>query len=222
MNKNQVDSEIYYQQKRPEMLAFIPNNIKTAIDFGCGEGCFSAELKKIHPDCKFWGVEINERAGKLASQKLDKVLIGSAVNLITDLPDNYFDCVIVNDFLEHIINPFDFLLKLKKKLSSNGVIVASIPNVRYIRNLKNLLINKTWQYENEGILDKTHLYFFTKKSIIEMATKLGFTLITIKGINHNRIKTWKFLLLNLLNILSFGFLSDTRWFQYAVVIKPIK
>ena len=72
-----------------------------------------------------------------------------------------------------------------------------------------------WKYEDAGILDKTHLRFFTKNSITDMFNDLNFTIIKMHGINE--IKTWKF---NLINVLLFGYLSDTRYLQFACVVKP--
>ena len=81
------------------------------------------------------------------------------------LPDNNFDVVIFNDVLEHFENPWAVLENVKTKLNASGVVVASIPNVAYITNLVELILKKDWRYKPEGgILDKTHLRFFTKKS----------------------------------------------------------
>ncbi len=203
----------YYQQNRLEMLDFIPLNSKKILDIGCGEGNFSYILKE-KLKAEVWGIEKNETAFNLARKKLDKVLLGDATLLLDLLDDNYFDCLVLNDILEHLVDPYNFLEKLKSKLSQNGVIVFSVPNVRYLLNLKNLLINKDWRYENEGVLDKTHLRFFTKKSLINTFNQLNFNIIEIKGINP--LNPWKF---NIINFLFLGQLSDTKYLQFAGIIK---
>lgn len=209
-----VKPEGYHTQYRPEMMKYIPEGAKKILDVGCGEALFSYQLKQ-KLNAEVWGIEIETDAGAVAQTRIDKVLIGDLSGIIEDLPDSYFDCIVFNDVLEHLVDPFNILLNIKKKLNSQGLIVSSIPNVRYFYNLRDLLIKKQWRYEDAGILDKTHLRFFTFRSIVEMYKSLGSDVILIEGINP--ITLWKF---NLLNFLSFGYLSDTRFSQFACVVKP--
>ncbi|NQT50312.1 class I SAM-dependent methyltransferase [Candidatus Kuenenbacteria bacterium] len=208
--------EEYFTQTRPEMLDFIPKSAKKILDVGCGSGLFSEQLKK-NWDPEIWGVELDKDAAELAKDKIDKVLVGDIFQLLDDLPGKYFDCIIFNDLLEHLADPYRLLLKMKEKLTTNGIIVCSLPNVRYFPTLMDLLIKKQWKYEDAGILDKTHLRFFTQKSIIDMFNLLDYKIIKMEGINA--ITSWKFALLN---ILSLGYLTDTKYLQFASVVKPNK
>jgi 2-polyprenyl-3-methyl-5-hydroxy-6-metoxy-1,4-benzoquinol methylase len=205
----------YYSQGRFEMLEFIPSSAKKILDVGCGEGWFGEQLKKVGKE--IWGIEIDRKSAFAGEGRLFRVIVGDAVSAISDLPDKYFDCVVCNDVLEHLVDPYNFLLKMKLKLSPEGLIVASIPNVRYFYNLKKLLIEKQWKYENFGILDKTHVRFFTEKSIRETFNFLGFEILRIQGINAFK-PSWKF---KILNLFLFGNLSDTLYLQFACVIKNI-
>ncbi len=209
-------NNIYYQQNRLEMLDFIPRKSKKILDVGCGQANFTAILKK-DLEAEVWGIEQNESAAKLAKEKIDYVIVGDAIFLLDSLNNNYFDCIVLNDILEHLVDPYTFLEKLKSKLTKDGVIVFSVPNVRYLLNLKKLIINRDWHYEDEGILDKTHLRFFTKKSLINTFHQLNFEIIEIKGINP--LSAWKF---NIINFLFLGLLSDARYLQFAGVIKNKK
>ncbi len=203
----------YYQQNRLEMLEFVPKNSQKILDIGCGEGNFASILKE-NLKAEVWGIEKNEKAASLAKEKLDKVIVGDIVEIVRDLEDKSFDCIVLNDILEHLAYPNNLLKNLKDKLKKNGVVVFSVPNVRYLLNLKRLLINKDWRYENEGVLDGTHLRFFTKKSLIETFKSLDFEILEIKGINP--LNPLKF---NIINILFLGTLSDTKYLQFAGVIK---
>ncbi len=205
----------YYTQARPEMLRFLPPNVKTLLDVGCGEGQFGA-LVKEKLRVEVWGIEMDPTAAGHAQKNLDRILVGDAVQLLDTVPDGYFDCIVFNDILEHLVDPQNMLLKTKKKLQPGGVIVASLPNVRYFFTLRDLLIKKQWQYTDSGILDKTHLRFFTRNSIRDMFQSLGFHVLALKGINP--ITPWKFLLLK---ILSFGYLADTQYLEYACVARPL-
>lgn len=214
-NKNLKPND-YYSQNRLEMLDFIPKNSKKVLDLGCGQGNF-AKILKDKLEVEVWGVEVEKSEAEIARKKLDKLIIAKLEDVAYDLPDNYFDCLVFNDILEHLTDPYSVLNDLRAKLTKNGVMVASIPNVRYFFNLKELIVDKNWRYSSSGILDKTHLRFFTKKSIIETLKGLNFEILTIKGVNP--IKLWRF---NLLNILLLNYLNDTRYMQYACVFKDKK
>jgi 2-polyprenyl-3-methyl-5-hydroxy-6-metoxy-1,4-benzoquinol methylase len=209
-----VKPEDYFVQTRPEMLSFIPKNAKRILEIGCASGLFGAQLKR-DLKAEVWGVETDNDTSAVAREKLDHVLVGDIFQLMEDLPDRYFDCLVFNDVLEHLVDPFAVLLRMKGKIAQDGVVVCSIPNVRFFYILKNFLISKQWKYEDAGIMDKTHLRFFTKNSIIDMFNTLGYRVLKIEGING--IRSWKF---SLINALSLGYLSDTRYLQFACVVKP--
>jgi len=204
----------YYSHARSEMLDFIPQDAGKILDVGCGEGSFSLSMKKKF-NAEVWGVEINKSASEIAKQNIDKILAGEILTVIDIIPNGYFDCIVFNDVLEHMVDPYAVLEKVKVKLTPVGVIVCSIPNVRHINVLKKLLIEGQWKYEDEGIIDKTHLRFFTKKSIVDMFNNLDFRIIRIEGINET--KWWKFLPIN---ILTLGLMSDARYIQFSCVVKP--
>ena len=204
--------ENYYKYERKEMLPFVPEQCQKVLEVGCGEGSFSS-LLKMRGAQEVWGVELDAEAGKIATSRLDKVLIGDIVACLQELPENYFDCIIFNDVLEHIIDPEELLLLINPLIVKNGFIVASIPNVRYIKNLIELIIKKDWEYKDEGILDRTHLRFFTKKSIVRMFDKLPYQLVKIEGVQP---LGWKFQLINLLTLFRH---SDMRFIQFAVVVQ---
>jgi len=212
----EVKDVSYYSNTRQEMLPFIPSSAKKILEIGCGEGHFCEQL--IGKDTEIWGVEPDSDSAEIAAKKLYKVLNKKINEAISQLPENYFDAIILNDVLEHLLFPWDDLKQLKSKLSDNGVIVSSIPNVRYIKNLYHVLINKNWEYTESGILDSTHFRFFTKKSMVNLFSMSGYTIEKIKGIN--KTKSTKYLLFALLiNVLFFFNHADTLYVQYAVRAK---
>ena len=211
--------EKYYTQSRSEMLSFIPKTASKILEVGCGRGIFSSQL--LTSKREIWGVEINSNIAKEASNKLFKVIAKPFVDALSELPDNYFDVIIFNDVLEHLLYPWDDLLKIKPKLKDNGVIVSSIPNVRYSKNLFNFLFKKDWKYTKQGILDSTHFRFFTKKSIKQLYKKSGYEIISIKGINITKSFAF-FPFAVLFNIIFLGTQLDMFFMQYAVVAKKLK
>ncbi|UCB56653.1 MAG: class I SAM-dependent methyltransferase [Candidatus Omnitrophota bacterium] len=210
-----VRDDSYYIQARPEMLKYIPEDSGRILDVGCGAGLFAGRLKE-KLKAEVWGVEIDKSAAALAQDRIDRVLVGDISKLQDELPKAYFDCIIFNDVLEHLVDPFGLLSKIKDKLDSNGAVVSSIPNVRFLRILKDLLLKKQWKYAECGILDKSHLRFFTRQSIIDMFGVLDYEILKIEGLSPRKT-SWGF---NLLSFLTLGNLSDTKYPKFACIAKP--
>ncbi|HEX42366.1 MAG TPA: class I SAM-dependent methyltransferase [Phycisphaerales bacterium] len=201
----------YYGGVRHDMLKYIPPAARTCLELGCGAGRFS-ELVKATFGAETWAVEISEQAAAQAATRLDKVLHGDATQAMDRLPDRYFDCVIAFDILEHLLGPAALLDAVKAKLRPGGVVVASIPNVRYYRVLADLVVHGDWEYKEHGILDNTHLRFFTRKSIVRMFDSLGYRIQQIEGIHPTSSRTFR-----MLNACLLTFLADARYKHFAVV-----
>lgn len=221
MNINHEKKPIhYYKGHRFEMLEFIPDKLKKVLEVGCGEGNFGQIIKNIY-NAEVWGVDIQKSTKKILKNKLDYVYIGDFNKVSIKLPNNYFDCIIFNDTLEHMENPWDTLIKCRKLLNVKGVIVASIPNFRYINNLIEILIKGDYEYKNKGILDRTHLRFFTEKSIKRLFDESDYEIIKLKGINP--LKVIKFCIpFFFINLLTLKYFNDIRYQQFAICVKPKK
>lgn len=211
-----IKKEKYFTNVRPEMLSLIPLSANKTLEIGCGQGNFSAQLTKRGVET--WGVEPNHSSAKIAQTQLFKILEGTLAEKLDELPHNYFDAIIMNDILEHLLFPWEDMKLLKTKLKNDGVLVSSIPNVRYAKNLFHLLFMKDWKYKNAGILDITHFRFFTKKSIIAMHKKSGYTVQKIKGINVTKsVLFFPFALL--VNIITLFTQTDIFYMQFATIAK---
>ncbi len=204
----------YYRCQRDEVSLLLPKHYSKVLEIGCAAGEFRHNLRLNH---EYWGIEPTKSAAFQAEKNLDHVLIGLYDQVQDDLPDDYFDLIICNDVIEHMPDHDIFFQAIKQKLKIEGALVASIPNVRHISNLINLLFKKDWKYTEDGILDKTHLRFFTKKSLIRTINENGFYLEAIAGLN--RFKFWRSpsKLLKGLLILLFG--RDIQYVQYGIRIR---
>lgn len=206
----------YYGNTRPEMLPFIPKDATRILEVGCGDGNFSAQLVK--EGVETWAIEPNKESATSASEKLFKVLEGTIDARLKEVPDDYFDVIIMNDVIEHLLEPWDDIQKLKSKLKKDGVFVTSIPNVRYAKNMFNLLFKRDWKYTDDRILDITHYRFFTRKSIRRLWEENGYEIQKMKGIN--RTKSFAFVPFALLfNILFLFSQLDIFYMQFATVCK---
>ncbi len=206
----------YYQNSRPEMLKFIPVNSTKILEIGCGVGNFACQL--MSNDKEVWGLEPDKESAEEASEKLNKIIIGSIEESLDKLPDNYFDVIIFNDVLEHLLEPWNDIKNIKDKLKKKGVLVASIPNVRYAKNLFKYLFFKDWKYTDDNILDVTHYRFFTRKSIKRMFLEQDYTIHKFKGINVTRSFLY-FPLACFFNVLFLFTQLDIFYMQFAVVAK---
>ncbi len=204
-------SNDYYSSDRSEILSFVPQDIKTSLEFGCGQGCFSALLKEQF-SAEAWAVELHEESARIAEQRLDRVLCIDAVAAINELPNGYFDCIFFLDLLEHLVDPYLLLEKCMDKLSDKGVIIASIPNIRYYRAFARYVFHGNWEYKQHGIMDIGHVRFFTFKSIRSMFTRLNYHIHTIQGVHPTSSRTY-----SLLNILFLNRLWDVRYKHFIVV-----
>lgn len=206
--------EQYYGLNRDEMLKYIPDSVNTILDVGCGEGVFGA-LCKERTETEVWGIELIKEIAEKASEKLDKTVVGNIEFDHLELPNLYFDCIVFNDSLEHLQYPWIVLHKIKKYLKQDGYVLASIPNIRYYEVVKKFLIHNEWEYENCGVMDETHLRFFTIKSIRRMFEKCGYQVELLEGIKYIQFP-WKF---DLLNKILQNKLDDMRYKQFACVAR---
>lgn len=204
----------YYSADRDQMVKYIPANVKKILEVGCGFGNFSRLLKDTL-NTENWAVEIDEKAAKVASEKIDKVINTDIAQAMAQLPDDYFDCAVFNDVLSCIPDPFSMLSGIKNKLTSGGVIVASIPNVRHWRTLRDLVLRGQWDYREFGILDTAHVRFYTYKSLVKMFDELGYEIVKLEGLNPSRNKGFR-----ILNFLCFNKFWDARYSQFACVVRP--
>lgn len=201
----------YYQHYRSEMIPALPDQYAKVLEIGCGEGRFRTHLSLPH---EYWGIEPTALAAKVAEQNLDRVLMGTYEDKKAELPDHYFDLIICNDVIEHMTDPDLFLESIKSKLQAGGAIVASIPNVRHILNLYEVLVKKDWEYKDAGILDRTHFRFFTRKSLLAMLHRHQYEVEFFQGINPYVGDSW---MKKLISQVAIGILGqDTRFLQFAV------
>ncbi|MDW2799915.1 methyltransferase domain-containing protein [Clostridium boliviensis] len=161
---------------RPDILALIKDPSEAPIrvlDVGCACGASLLAIKKKYPSSEPHGIELDEGAWNISSMLFPVTQGNVEENL--DYEEGYFDYIIFGDVLEHLHQPGAVLENMKRYLKPGGAILASIPNIMHISVVSNLL-NGYFTYEESGILDKTHLRFFTKNEITRMFSQAGYQL----------------------------------------------
>ena len=201
----------YYQGTRPELLAYFPPTAKTALDVGCGEGWFGKSLIKNF-DSEVWGVDISEQSIAVAKNNLHNAFVADVTTNLDQLPDNFFDVIYFNDVLEHLIDPYTLLEKISGKLSAQGRVVASIPNIRHHKVLWSLLVKRDFKYERAGVMDETHMRWFTRKSMERMFKEAGYN-----DVSSHPISKTKSLRPLIMKIFTLGLIgSDINYPQFVI------
>lgn len=209
---NQSVPDTYYVRDRFEMLPFIPGHAKKMLDVGCAEGGFASLVLSKRPDMEIWGIEPVEAAAQKAQTRLTRVLCSGIESAIDQLPPAHFDCITFNDVLEHLIDPWAILRMMREKLAPGGHLVASIPNLRYFPVMKQIVQEADLRYTNMGVLDRTHLRFFTQISMVQMFKDCGYNVERIEGINGEKLP----FKMAVINRLTGGALNDMQYLQFAI------
>jgi len=211
-----------YTGSRDDIANLIPDKIHRVLDVGCSTGEVGRNLKKKIDKLEVVGIELNEQMGILASSKLDRVIIGNIeiIDLQNYFPPNYFDCVIFADLLEHLKDPWRILKKGVKYLSDEGIVVASIPNVRHYSVIFDLLFKGYWPYRERGIHDKNHIRFFTLREIKELFQNAGLNIVRLE--RDYRIVERPHRLNRFSRYFTLYFLKDFLTLQYRIVAKKSK
>jgi 2-polyprenyl-3-methyl-5-hydroxy-6-metoxy-1,4-benzoquinol methylase len=211
----------YYRPAQPELLRLIPSPARRILDLGCGDGTFGAAVKE-RTGAELWGIASDEPAAERARAVFDHVLSGGVPSggadaRIAELPEAYFDVVICHDTLERLVDPLATLTALRDKVAADGVVVAAVPNFRFLPALGHVLFRKDFPQEDRGTFDRTYIRFFTRRSIKRLFKKAGFKVREVQGLN-----AWRSNAGVALAILSLGYFADGRYLQYACVATPAK
>lgn len=160
-----------------DLIQLIPATAQKIIEIGCNNGALARAYKQEHPDCTYIGVEIDARHAELARRHCDTVytldIEADAIGFFDQHSDA--DTWIFGDVLEHLRDPWGILARIRKTLTARGCIVICLPNVQHWSVQAKLSIGD-FHYQDWGLLDRTHLRFFTRITMLEMVTQAGFGL----------------------------------------------
>lgn len=178
----EIDATGYHGGARKDLIEMSPRPIRCALDIGCAAGGTGAYLKEKYPKARVIGIELNRSAAAIAATRLDTVLIGKFEDIdfeAAGIRAGDIDTVIVADVLEHMYDPWAVLSRLQRYLSSDGQIIASIPNVRNLKLMEDLAAGY-WRYESAGLLDVTHIRFFTLRELRRFFHETGYHIRTLR------------------------------------------
>ena len=160
------------------LLELVEGTPRRVLELGCAMGHCGEVLKAKYPGVSVVGIDANRAAAQAAERRLDRVICGRLEEIdfaAEGIEPRSFDVVIVADILEHLVNPWRTLEQLATGLMTpNGQLLVSLPNVRNLTLLSDALQNGRWTYRAQGLLDITHLRFFTFTEMRVMFEETGF------------------------------------------------
>jgi trans-aconitate methyltransferase len=220
-----------YPTARTELLDLVSGTPRRLVDLGCGNGMTASAAKSRFPEAEVVGIEQNPASAKLAAERLDRVIITSIEQLDYDshgLAEGSIDVAFLLDVLEHLYDPWDALCRLRSRLAPAGQIIASIPNARNYWLLSRLVNDGNFSYDSNGLLDITHIRFFTRHEIEKMFAETGYKIVQMVSNYDDRVpevlplqsendRTDKFVLQNL----TANDVKEFRTLQFYVVATPM-
>jgi SAM-dependent methyltransferase len=170
-----MDQTPAHEQHNPDLLQVMPSDAHVVVEVGCSSGALAREYRKVNPTCRYIGIELMQAYASLAQRYCDQVhaVDIEAVDeefMRATLPAN---CWVFGDTLEHLRDPWLVLARIRRVLPSGGCVVACIPNAQHW-SVQARLNCGALRYEESGLLDRTHLRWFTRTTIIEMFANAGF------------------------------------------------
>ncbi|MEM7283577.1 MAG: class I SAM-dependent methyltransferase, partial [Pseudomonadota bacterium] len=177
-----------YGHERPELVAVVSEHANRVLDLGCGEGAVANAIKRDRQAKEVWGIEVVEAVAAKARNNpaFDELMCGDLEQLVDGLPDNHFDHIVAGDVLEHLVDPWRVLEKLRHKLNPDGTFICSIPNIRNFSFIAKLLFKGRFEYKDSGVMDRTHLRFFARKDAELLFQGAGFTDVQIEPVRPKK------------------------------------
>ncbi|HUL21109.1 MAG TPA: class I SAM-dependent methyltransferase [Thermodesulfobacteriota bacterium] len=210
MEKDQEGHFFRSPYPRVDLVELIPPKARRILDVGCNIGETGRLLREKGFE-EIFGIEISPLAAQQAKPYYKEIIVADVEREMLPFDDQFFDCILYGDVLEHLVDPWKVLSTHKRILADDGAIICSIPNIRFYRVLKSLIFKGRWDYTPLGILDRTHLRFFTIKTIEDMFVETGFQFK--KLIIHRSGSR----LVKLINRLAFDGFVDFLVVQYRIV-----
>jgi 2-polyprenyl-3-methyl-5-hydroxy-6-metoxy-1,4-benzoquinol methylase len=190
----------YFSGARTAFVDVLPRNpAARLLEIGAGSGA-TAAYALAEGKCGWCcGVELCEGPAQEARARLQQVIVGDVERIELNLPEKYFDVLLMSEVLEHLVDPWAVLRRLRPLMKPGALVIAGSPNVCYLGVIRTLLRGR-WRYEDRGVFDATHLRWFSPSGYREMFETCGFV---VDEVGPARRLNWK--------ARSFNFVTGRRW-----------
>ena len=201
----------YFTRVRMDILPLLPAFSESVLEIGCGNGATLRYLKEAGLCNQVHGMELTEAMGQEAKPHVAQLWVGDAEVLIHSMEASQYNVILCLDVLEHLVDPWSFVAQISRLLKPGGCIIASIPNLRTFTVIWNLLVRGRFDYASHGIMDQTHLRFFTKKTAIGLLNTQG---LAVDRWEYSPFAPWS--KSTILNLCTFGLFRNLLTQQYLV------
>ena len=171
------DADHYRGNVNLALLDLVEGAPRRVLDLGCAAGHLGQKLKERDGEVSVVGIDANRAAATAAESRLDRVICARLDDLdfaAHGLRHGEFDAIVAADILEHLVNPWALLERLRPLLAPDGQLLVCVPNVRNLGVVSDLLQGGRWAYQDQGLLDITHLRFFTLHEMRSMFDETGY------------------------------------------------
>lgn len=163
--------KMYYEGLNEKLYAAIPPALRV-LELGCAAGRLGERYKHSHPETTWVGVDCSEEALQAAAQRLDAVFRINLDDESLERVGEAYDCVVMGDLLEHLKQPEKILAKLTELTTPNASLVCCVPNMGHVSVIERMLLGDL-AYDDQGLLDRTHLRFLSCSSLFKMLLDSG-------------------------------------------------
>lgn len=171
----------YFGGVRRDFLDLLPKDgSANVLEIGCGSGETGAAAIAAGLCRSYTGVELAPQAAALARTRLTEVLEGDVEKMQFPWPDGHFDAVLMSEVLEHLIDPWTVVKRVAAKLKPGAIVLASSPNVAQLAILKGIIADR-WELTETGVMDRTHLRWFTQGSYRQMFEDAGIRIDAVRA-----------------------------------------
>lgn len=174
-------SEAYHQSRRLEIASFFDAPPGIVVDVGCGAGATGRLMKEKFPGTRVIGIEIQPAVAMVAREHLDDVLCADLadVKLGPLLRGQPVGALLLLDVLEHLVDPWRALQQMRHWLAPTSRVIASVPNLRNLQTMDHIA-SGAFDYAIEGVLDVTHLRFFTRSTLRRLFEETGYEVVAME------------------------------------------
>ncbi|GAP37003.1 class I SAM-dependent methyltransferase [Piscinibacter sakaiensis] len=186
------DFDSYFDSPRTALLDLLGDRpAQAALEIGCGAGANLRLLRERRPGCRTVGIEPDPQAAAVARGRLDAVHVGSVLDdAATPFAAGSFDLLVLSHVLEHFADPDAVLRRALRWLAPAGHLLVALPNVRHHAVLSELLLHGDFRYRRDGVLDRTHLRFFTRRSALRLFAAHGLAAVACAPDIAGRRSQW--------------------------------
>jgi SAM-dependent methyltransferase len=162
----------YYSSERRELLPLLPKSMGSVLELGCSEGRHGGLLLESGRAESVVGIDLYVPTDEAAT-RLTRFIRADVIDWLEGTSEQ-FDTVLALDVLEHMSDPWSAMQKIFDVLKPGGRLIVSLPNIRFIKVTADLVLRGRFDYQEQGILDRTHLRFLTRRSVEQLFVGAGF------------------------------------------------